>query len=72
MPAWGVLGLAEEGKLLARVARLPGPWEPSEGGAGPSMGLGSRCGSITSATAQRPGGAWTRVDVAWGAVTDTL
>lgn len=34
---WGVC-LAEEGELLARVAGLPGPWELSEGGAGPSAG----------------------------------
>lgn len=26
----GGVGLAEEKKLLARVARLPGPWEPRE------------------------------------------
>lgn len=34
----GAVGLAEEGELLARVARLPGPWEPSEGVLGPAWG----------------------------------
>lgn len=64
--AWLGRGAAGQGGQAASALGT------QRGGAGPSMGLASRCGSITSATGQRPGGAWTRVDAAWGAVTDTL